>query len=61
VVVLGVPEAARVAVGGGVQRLLLAGDRLRRPDAAKAGSLKGLSAEVGASVTSGATICEIKD
>ncbi|MFD5242689.1 biotin/lipoyl-containing protein, partial [Streptomyces tendae] len=30
-------------------------------NAHKAGTVKGLGAEVGASITSGATICEIKD
>ncbi|MET8412132.1 biotin/lipoyl-containing protein, partial [Streptomyces sp. NPDC005195] len=30
-------------------------------NAHRAGTVKGLSAEVGASITSGAAICEIKD
>ncbi|MFD0370871.1 acetyl/propionyl/methylcrotonyl-CoA carboxylase subunit alpha [Streptomyces sp. NPDC059071] len=60
IVKVAVEEGAEVKEGDLI--VVLEAMKMEQPlNAHKAGTIKGLSAEVGASVTSGAAICEIKD
>ncbi|GAA2486957.1 acetyl-CoA carboxylase biotin carboxyl carrier protein subunit, partial [Streptomyces gobitricini] len=60
IVKIAVEEGQEVKEGDLV--VVLEAMKMEQPiNAHRAGTIKGLSAEVGASVTSGAAICEIKD
>ncbi|MGW4158625.1 acetyl/propionyl/methylcrotonyl-CoA carboxylase subunit alpha [Streptomyces sp. NPDC004788] len=60
IVKVAVEEGAEVQEGDLI--VVLEAMKMEQPlNAHKAGTIKGLSAEVGASITSGAAICEIKD
>ena len=60
IVKIAVADGDTVAEGDLV--VVLEAMKMEQPlNAHRSGTVKGLSAEVGASVTSGATICDIKD
>ncbi|TVL86463.1 biotin/lipoyl-containing protein, partial [Streptomyces sp. SAJ15] len=60
IVKVAVEEGQQVAEGELI--VVLEAMKMEQPlNAHRAGTVKGLAAEVGASITSGAVICEIKD